>query len=274
MGLFSNDKKPCPICGKATPRLLAAKIANKTPICSECSRKISMRNDYIDDLTVDALREHLEAREENKSYLENTFQPTVEIPIGFTKMKIDEGNRVWVMPLLMCGDTQNPPIFQFDEVTGYKVFINNGSVIESYSAGDTAPSVNTSILNLSLLASNLQIFKSHDDNKQDEKEFVTFKMKIALKNTCWNFIEVEVATTELTDFNAPREVGRILEYISNITGQLIAMCEGMNAMDAPRSTGARVSSIEDEIKKHKDLLDADIITQSEFDQKKKQLLGI
>jgi len=30
--LFSNNKKPCPICGEATPRLLATKIAYKTPI--------------------------------------------------------------------------------------------------------------------------------------------------------------------------------------------------------------------------------------------------
>ena len=26
MGLFSNNKKPCPICGNATPRLLPTKV--------------------------------------------------------------------------------------------------------------------------------------------------------------------------------------------------------------------------------------------------------
>jgi len=38
MGLFSNNKKPCPICGEATPRLLATKIADSTPICSRIGK--------------------------------------------------------------------------------------------------------------------------------------------------------------------------------------------------------------------------------------------
>ena len=39
MGLFSNKDKPCPICGGATPRLLAKKI-NGQPICGKCNDEI------------------------------------------------------------------------------------------------------------------------------------------------------------------------------------------------------------------------------------------
>ena len=38
MGLFSNNKKLCPVCGNPTPRLLATKIQD-TPICKECDKK-------------------------------------------------------------------------------------------------------------------------------------------------------------------------------------------------------------------------------------------
>ncbi len=42
MGLFTNNKKPCHICGEGTPRLLATEITGDVPICSDCSFKISI----------------------------------------------------------------------------------------------------------------------------------------------------------------------------------------------------------------------------------------
>ena len=41
MGLFSNNKKLCPICGNPTPRLLSTKIDGQ-PICKECDSKIDL----------------------------------------------------------------------------------------------------------------------------------------------------------------------------------------------------------------------------------------
>lgn len=38
MGLFSNNKKLCPICGNPTPRLLATKVENM-PICKACDKR-------------------------------------------------------------------------------------------------------------------------------------------------------------------------------------------------------------------------------------------
>ena len=39
MGLFSNKKKLCPICGNPTPRLLPTKIEGEA-ICKECDGKV------------------------------------------------------------------------------------------------------------------------------------------------------------------------------------------------------------------------------------------
>ena len=41
MGLFSNKKKLCPICGNPTPRLLATRIEDQ-PICKECANQIDL----------------------------------------------------------------------------------------------------------------------------------------------------------------------------------------------------------------------------------------
>ena len=41
MGLFTNNKKLCPICGNPTPRLLATKVED-VPLCKECAAKIDL----------------------------------------------------------------------------------------------------------------------------------------------------------------------------------------------------------------------------------------
>ncbi len=42
MGLFTNNKKLCPICGNPTPRLLAMILADDIPICKYCANKVDL----------------------------------------------------------------------------------------------------------------------------------------------------------------------------------------------------------------------------------------
>ena len=93
MGLFSNKKKPCPICGEATPRLLATQIADNILLCSDCAFKISMEDAQVRELSVEGLKEHLTKREENAQLLESTFRPNKKIKIGWTSLNIDEANK-------------------------------------------------------------------------------------------------------------------------------------------------------------------------------------
>ena len=58
MGLFSNNKKPCPICGNATPRLLPTKVEG-VPICKECDKKIDLPNGVLDSMTLDDFRRYI-----------------------------------------------------------------------------------------------------------------------------------------------------------------------------------------------------------------------
>ena len=61
------------------------------------------------------------------------------------------------------------------------------------------------------------------------------------------------------------EIGKVLSQKIN---------ERQEATATPKSTPAPQSNSMDDLKKLKDLLDAGIITQEEFDAKKKQLLGL
>lgn len=65
MGLFSNNKKPCPICGNATPRLLPTKVEG-VPICKECDKKIDLPNGVLDSMTLDDFRRYIDFYNKNQ----------------------------------------------------------------------------------------------------------------------------------------------------------------------------------------------------------------
>ena len=81
MGLFSNKKKLCPICGNPTPRLLATRIEDQ-PICKECANQIDLPDGAVNRMSLTDFRQYLAAFEENKS-LQSEFQSSYQFHIGF-----------------------------------------------------------------------------------------------------------------------------------------------------------------------------------------------
>lgn len=55
MGLFSNNKKPCPICGNPTPRILPTKVEDM-PICSDCDGKVDLPDGVLGGMTLELVR--------------------------------------------------------------------------------------------------------------------------------------------------------------------------------------------------------------------------
>ena len=81
MGLFSNKKKLCPICGNPTPRLLPTKIEGEA-ICKECDGKVDLPTGAINSMSLTDFKEYLAAFEENQA-LQQEFQETYRFNIGF-----------------------------------------------------------------------------------------------------------------------------------------------------------------------------------------------
>ena len=82
MGLFSNNKKPCPICGNATPCLLPTKVEG-VPICKECDKKIDLPNGVLDSMTLDDFRRYIDFYNKNqvlreRFHPEYRFEPIIE----------------------------------------------------------------------------------------------------------------------------------------------------------------------------------------------------
>jgi hypothetical protein len=261
MGLFTNNKKPCPICGEGTPRLLATEIAGDVPICSDCAFKISIGTAKVKDFTLKDLKEHLTMREENANRIKNEFRPNKSYEIGWTKLNIDEANKLFTIPLNMCGDTNNPPVFKFEELMGYELEEEN-CVIERFNRGDRAPLCTPMMYTpVQQMTTAAQEHISRD-----------FKLNLYLTNPYWDKVESSAGSASGSRTSFQWEYRKYLGEIRIVTMAIAAMI-GVDLADENNDHG-NANAVAGSLMKFKELLDAGIITQEEFDAKKKQLLGI
>lgn len=264
MGLFTNNKKPCPVCGAGTPRLLATDIAGNVPICSDCSFKISIGTTKVSDFTLEDLKEHLAMRDENANRIKNVFRPNKTYEIGWTHLNIDEVNRLFTIPLNMCGDTNNPPIFKFEELMGYDLE-EEQCVIERFNKGDKSP------LCTPMLYTPIPQF---DFDRKEEPVNISrdFKLNLYLANPYWDKVESSAGTVTGSRNSFQRDYSKHLGELRIVT-TAIAMIIGIDSAEAGAGHN-NADSVAGDLKKYKELLDGGIITQEEFDLKKKQILGI
>lgn len=80
MGLFSNKKKPCPICGAPTPRLFPDGVEG-IAICKECSKKADMPAEIRDGMSLEDFRQYIAFYDENQS-LRDVFRETFQLNCG------------------------------------------------------------------------------------------------------------------------------------------------------------------------------------------------
>ena len=95
MGLFSNNKKLCPICGNPTPRLLATKIEG-TAICKDCAGKIDLPDGAINNMSMNAFEQYIAYYEENRT-LRDRYAETYSYMFGFFSgnISLDADNRLF-----------------------------------------------------------------------------------------------------------------------------------------------------------------------------------
>ena len=123
MGLFDKlfDKKECAFCG-AEIGLLGNRKLEDGNMCKDCAAKLSP---YLTDrrhTTVQTMQEHLAYRERNREQLK-LFQVT-RVLGNNTKVYIDEDKGWWLVASRQKFDQDNPDIFEFSQVTGCDVDVD------------------------------------------------------------------------------------------------------------------------------------------------------
>lgn len=127
MGLFSNKKKTCPICGNPTPRLFAQKFDDQ-PICKECEDKLDLPKEILDNMTLYDFRQYLAVYEENEA-LRSIFNATYSHGGSlFSKelLMLDEENG-----LIRLKNTKSSWAIEKQYLKSFRIFEDNNLLYES-----------------------------------------------------------------------------------------------------------------------------------------------
>lgn len=126
MGLFSNDKKLCPICGKPTPRLFPTKVADAA-ICKECDKKINLPDGLLEQMSLKEFEEYIQFYDANQP-LRDAFSETYKYDLGFLSgcFVIDMDNR-----LFRLKNDERTLVMEGANLKSFRIMENDKPIYES-----------------------------------------------------------------------------------------------------------------------------------------------
>ena len=305
MGLFSNKKKPCPICGNATPRLLPDTLEGM-PICKECAKKKDMPDYVFGSMTVEAFRQYLTFYQGNQP-LRDRFQQTfcwhyfcMDVPKKL--FRVDNRAEALVMEASCLKSFR---ILEDSSV----LFESSPEGLRSYNS-DVPFRVQAAMPVIAQFNMQLEQFRQMERMRESMKRrgedppYVSeplfdypifqkgFVLELTLEHPYWGGTHSWHTPGPVFDCTYPRvddflrdyerEVRQLNELAVNLTSFLGGNTAGVRASygvqsSAPVQSAAAAAPAADpvtELQRYKALLDSGVITEEEFTAKKRQLLGI
>ena len=302
MGLFSK-KTPCPICGGKISWLLPSKIEGEY-ICDTCHNKIDMETDKATHLTMQGFKEYLAFYDQNQ-LLKDQFVISEWIDFGLwdTKMIFDYQNKLFCM-----SKNPNKTVFEGKQLISFTIKEDSMPLFEVSAEGikryastvperamAMAPQITQFMVNRRL-ASAIEKLDDGNENRTaplqnfDVPEpFRVFNVELHFNHPYWTVIKCDMDGPRFSNdhpdvndylYSYQRNIEEIEKLVSAIKtvsfpnapeqsiGLGAAGAQAVNTIIAPPADAI------EEIKKYKTLMEEGIISQQEFDAKKRQLLGI
>ena len=302
MGLFSK-KTPCPICGGKIPLILPSKIEGEY-ICNDCYNKIDMGADKESNLTMQGFREYLAFYDQNQ-ILKGQFVVSERIDFGLwdTKIIFDYQNKLFCM-------SKNPDktVFEGRQLKSFTIREDSTSLFEGSAAGirrytstvtERAMAMAPQIAQIAANKRMARTLDRLDDGKVNNsapvqyfdipEPFQAFHVELHFDHPYWTVLKCDMDgprfNNTLPDVNNYlRSYQQSIEEIEKLVAALRTVAfsgvaeqsigPGMVGMGALHTNIAPPADAIEEIKKYKVLMEDGVISQQEFEAKKKQLLGI
>ncbi|WP_252233792.1 SHOCT domain-containing protein [Clostridium sp. ZS1] len=256
---FFSLKAICSICNKEIG-LNRYKIANNEWICPECLKKCGVFHTAkpVLKMTAEEIKDAISINQAKKEELE-LFNATKKIG---SYIEFDDNQKKWLMPDGLFGKRKNPKIYEYSDIVDFELLEDGESIFK----GDLGRAITGGVL----FGGTGAIVGGITGGEKSEAICTNLKIKITIKNinnpTLYiNFITTATKKSSSTykmEFNLAQECLSVLQLITNNQ-------EVLKEVDT-----TFIGSSTDEILKFKNLLDNGVITQEEFDAKKKQLLGL
>jgi hypothetical protein len=261
MGFF-DLKATCAVCRKETG-LNRFQIANKEWVCAECYRKCGFNmTAQTRTMTAQDIRTIIEKKEQNKQELA-VFMPNKKIG---NYLEIDEGKKLWLIPSGIFGGRGKATVYNFCDIIDIELLEDGESIVKGGLGRAVAGG---------LLFGGIGAVVGGVTGKRKTKGICnSLKIKITVNDmrnpaVFINFINTEMKKDSFTYKTA-------YSHAQECMSALQVLCNNAAALgnENPAGLPENGSSAADEILKFKNLLDSGIITQEEFEAKKKQLLGL
>ncbi len=299
MGLFSK-KPPCPICGGKIGWFLPSKIEGEY-VCSNCHDKLDMEQDKESQLTMRGFKEYLTFYEQNR-LLKDRFAVSEHIDFGLwnTQIILDYQHKLFCL-----SNKPDKTVFEGKQLKAFTIKEDRTPLLEGSAAGicryaSTVPERALAMgAQIAQIASNQRMNRALDvldDGKVNRstrdpyfdipEPFKEFKVELHFDHPYWTVFKFEIDgprfnndRPDLNDYI--RSYERSIKDLEKLAAALktVAFPEaaeqsgGAGVQAGPISSASPADAIE-EIKKYKALMEEGIISQQEFEAKKKQLLGI
>ena len=255
MGLFS--KAICYICG-SNCGMNRFFTKDKKWICSTCHKKIKLPPVTISTMTAESVALLIKEKQRSQQELE---QITITKSFG-SYIKFDEIHEKWYVPDGLFGATKSPIVYAFSDIIGYELIEDGNSIVKG--------TIGRALIGGALFGGVGAIVGSNTGKKKSKATCTKLQIKITLNNMAFPNVFISLISTETSKASALYQSA--FRTAQDILSILQIICE--NNQSHKLSTSQPYDSPTDEIIKYKQLYDQGIITQDEFDAKKKELLGL
>ena len=308
MGLFTNKKKPCPLCGAPTPRLLATCVADQ-PLCKDCAAKIDLPDGALDRMSVANLKQYMTVYEENRP-LREQFHQTYSYTFGLLagSFVVDAEHRLF---RLRASDESF--VMTAASLASFRI-TEDGRVLFDYQDGalryhkgdatEKAAAIQPLIQQLLLQKQQYEAREELDRLRAERQgqqpassgpeptfDVVApvrkFALELTLRHPYWTSFRKEINAPDFNRYQPSVEdyvreyesaVAELRDLASALAHVVDPACREVTQDDSAASRASSAapaaSDTAAELRKYKELFDSGVITQEEFSAKKKQLLEI
>lgn len=299
MGLFTK-KEPCAICGGKVKGLLPWKIEGQY-VCDSCHGVVDVQKDK-EDMTMEQFRQYRAFREENQA-LKDQFTISQKVDFGAfdTKLVFDFDHRLFCMDQHLA-----KTVFRGGEIRSFVIQEDGAPIFEGGPQGLAryesivperltmmAPQLNQ-ILMQKQLEDQLNVGRDPDHRPAPRfydipEPFKKFQVSIYVDHPYWSLLECDRSGPtfdndypDVNDYMNRYQEGYWL--MENLAQCLMTVAfpdapaegaqQGAQQETQPAAAAAPAQDAVSQLKQYKQLLDDGVITQADFDAKKKQLMGL
>lgn len=259
MGFF-DLKAVCAVCGDEIG-LNRFQIANKEWICPSCFKKCGFTptTQGIRQMTSESLKQIVGRKEDSRELLK-TFTATKRIGM---MMQFDDNQELWLINDGMMGGVKNPTIYSYTDIIDYELIENEETITKGGLGRAAAGGI--------LFGGVGAVVGGVTGGKKSKAICSSLRLRITVRdmNNPAVFVDFIKVDTKKSSFVYKEMFNQAHQCVATL--QLI--CDQLEAEQSVAAAPSGLSAAE-EIKQFKDLLDQGIITQEEFEGKKKQLLGL